>query len=104
MQANVQEWWRRFISLNCTTSTSLWSSNAIIKVHFFLAKEMDYSARTKHIDVRHQFVRECGINSFVSVERKVGSGRQVNIMTKKKDEALKKLFDNKDGMSLRDAG
>lgn len=43
------------------------------------------------------------ILASLSVERKAGSGRSVNVMTNKK-EALKKLFDNKDGKSLRDAG
>ena len=37
----------------------------------------------------------------LSMERKAGSGRPAK---KKKMEALKKLFDNKDGTSLRDAG
>ena len=40
----------------------------------------------------------------LSVERMAGSGRPAKIMTKKKKEALKKLFDNKDGTSLSDAG
>ena len=47
------------------------------------------------------------VNRFLaslSVEWKAGSGRPAKIMTKKKKEALKKLFDNKDGTSLRDAG
>lgn len=44
------------------------------------------------------------ILASLSVERKVGSGRPAKIMTKKKKEALKKLFDNKDGTSWRDAG
>ena len=43
------------------------------------------------------------IMASLSVERKSGSGRLAKIMTKKK-EALKKLFDNKDGPSFRDAG
>ena len=44
------------------------------------------------------------ILASLSVERKAGSGRPAKIMTKKKKETLNKLFDNKDGTSLRDAG
>ena len=44
------------------------------------------------------------ILAFLSVERKAGNGHPAKIITKKKKEALKKLFDNNDGTSLRDAG
>ncbi|XP_055625397.1 uncharacterized protein LOC129768048 isoform X1 [Toxorhynchites rutilus septentrionalis] len=40
----------------------------------------------------------------LNVERTVGSGRPVTIMTKQRKTSLKKLFDNKDATSLRDAG
>ena len=40
----------------------------------------------------------------LSVERKAGCGRRAKIMTKKKKEALEKLFDTTDGTSLHDAG
>ena len=45
------------------------------------------------------------ILASLSVVRKAGSCRPAKIMTKKKKKkVLKKLFDNKDGTSLRDAG
>jgi hypothetical protein len=75
-------WWRSFLGelgYDTAAPTPVWGDNA---GSVYLAKNNDHHARTKHIDIKHHFIRDRISDSTVTFDHVATEENVADVLTK----------------------